>query len=192
MSALEDARRALRGSAVLEPARPRGRLPRRRHPARAGRGRRAAAAAAPREPGRPIRSPRRSSARGSTRRCGASSRRCSSGQLPIDFLLLGHDSDSSVRLFDALRVLARTTEPPARDLVPRPAPPADGDDRALRPRPAPRARRRARALVGQPVTDESLRDAIREAEPNARPARAARRAPAQLAPAPVRHARRSP
>ena len=48
------------------------------------------------------------------------------GELPIDFLLLGHDSDSSVRLHDALR--ASLASRPARALVRRPAAPADRDD----------------------------------------------------------------
>jgi benzoyl-CoA reductase/2-hydroxyglutaryl-CoA dehydratase subunit BcrC/BadD/HgdB len=82
------------------------------------------------------------------------------GDLPIDFLLLGHDSDSSVRLHDALRRLSRTDLPELWfvDLLHLPTETTATYDLG-----------RLRELVavlerwsGQPVTDESLRTAIRE------------------------------
>ena len=83
------------------------------------------------------------------------------GELRIDFLLLGHDSDSSVRLHDALRLLSRDELPKLWfvDLLHLPTETTTGYDLG-----------RLRELVavlerwsGQPATDESLRSAIREA-----------------------------
>jgi benzoyl-CoA reductase/2-hydroxyglutaryl-CoA dehydratase subunit BcrC/BadD/HgdB len=83
------------------------------------------------------------------------------GELPIDFLLLGHDSDSSVRLHDALRRLSPHDLPELWfvDLLHLPTETTGAYNVG-----------RLRELVavlerwsGQPVTDESLRAAIREA-----------------------------
>ena len=82
-------------------------------------------------------------------------------ELPIDFLLLGHDSDSSVRLHDALRRLSRADLPELWfvDLLHLPTETtADYDLGRLRELVAVLER-----WSGQPVTDESLRTAIREA-----------------------------
>jgi benzoyl-CoA reductase/2-hydroxyglutaryl-CoA dehydratase subunit BcrC/BadD/HgdB len=84
------------------------------------------------------------------------------GRLPIDFLLLCHDSDSSVRLFTALRVLALSTPLPELwflDLLHLPAETTARYDleRLLTLRSV------LEGWVGRPATDDDVRDAIREA-----------------------------
>ena len=107
------------------------------------------------------------------------------GRPPLDFLLLSHDSDSTVRLFTSLRVLARD-DAAARALVRRPAPSADRDDRRLRPRPARASSSPcSSAGPGGRSTDESLRAAIARGQPHARLLGAARRAAARGSAAPV-------
>ena len=118
-------------------------------------------------------------------------RRCSTGQLPIDFLLLGARlRQLGAALHARFARLARADLPELWfvDLLHLPTETTAAYNLD-----------RLRELVGvlerwsgQPVTDESLRTAIRDANRTRTAAGAARRASARLSPAPVAERRRSP